>query len=108
MPNICHQANHEIGDTVKQIPFFVCCTLALSALVSGCASGPPVTGVDASQPEILTVREDGSMWFRERLMPERDVIIYADGTRGEKAAVRIRIEQLHPDFFRDTIVVELE
>ena len=54
------------------------------------------------------MRGDGSMWLRDRPMPERDVIIYADGTGGEKAAVRIRMEPLHPDFFRDTIVVERE
>ena len=93
---------------MKKIPLYVPAMLALSALVAGCASGPPVARADDALPEILTVREDGSMWFRERPIPERDVIIYANGTRGEKAAVRIRMEPLHPDFFRDTIVVERE
>jgi hypothetical protein len=82
--------------------------LAMSVLLAGCVSDPSTTRVDDSLPETLTVREDGSMWFRARPIPERDVIIYADGIRGEKAAVRIRMEPLHPDFFRDTIVVERE
>ena len=82
--------------------------LTLSVLVSACVSDPPVSQQDALLPEILTVREDGSMWFRERPIPERDVIFYMDGTRGEKAALRIRMEPLHPDFFRDTIIVVRE
>jgi hypothetical protein len=93
---------------MKQVSLYVSGILAMSALVAGCGAGPPFTRADDALPEILTVREDGSMWFRERPIPERDVIIYADGTRGEKAAVRIRMEPLHPDFFRDTIVVERE
>ena len=93
---------------MNHIPLYAATTLALSALVIGCVSNSPTTRVDNSLPETLTVREDGSMWLRERPMPNRDVIIYADGTRGEKAAVRIRMEPLHPDFFRDTIVVERE
>lgn len=39
-------------------------------------------------------------------MPDQDVVIYEDGFGGERAAVRIRMEPLHPDFFRDTIIVE--
>ncbi len=93
---------------MKVIALHVSGILAMAALMAGCAANPPVARVDDALPEILTVREDGSMWFRERPIPERDVIIYSNGTRGEKAAVRIRMEPLHPDFFRDTIVVERE
>lgn len=93
---------------MKQISLYVSSMLAVSVLMAGCVSDPPVPLADDSLPETLTVRGDGSMWLRDRPMPERDVIIYADGTRGEKAAVRIRMEPLHPDFFRDTIVVERE
>jgi hypothetical protein len=74
--------------------------------VAGCQSTPPLQQTAAVEPEILVVYPDGTMQFRERVMPEEDVIIYEDGRGGEKAAVRVRREPLHPDFFRDTIVVE--
>ena len=93
---------------MNQIPIHVFNVLAMSVLVAGCASNPAISQQDGALPETLTVREDGSMWFRDRPLPERDVIIYTNGTRGEKAAVRIRMEPLHPDFFRDTIIVERE
>lgn len=77
-------------------------------LAGGCAGQQPGPATELRAPEILTVRDDGSMWFRDRPMAKRDVIIYEDGMGGEKAAVRIRMEPLHPDFFRDTIVVVRE
>jgi hypothetical protein len=77
-------------------------------LVGGCAGSQPAPVAEGGEPEILTVRGDGTLWFRNRPLPERDVIIYADGSGGEKAAVRIHMKPLHPDFFRDTIVVERE
>ena len=40
-----------------------------------------------------------------RSVPEEDVVIYPDGYGGEKAAVIVRIEPLHPNFYRDTIIV---
>jgi|GEM_PF-4392733 len=46
------------------------------------------------------------MKFRGHPIPKKDVVIYEDGDGGEKAAVRIRVKPLHPDFFRDSIVVE--
>ena len=105
---IRHQANHDPGDNVNHIPLYAASLLAMSVLLAGCISDSTTTRADPLLPETLTVREDGSIWFRERPIPERDVIIYADGTRGEKAAVRIHMRPLHPDFFRDTIVVERE
>jgi hypothetical protein len=77
-----------------------------SLAVAGCQSAPPVQQSAAAEPEILVVHPDGTMQFRDRLMSEEDVIIYADGRGGEKAAIRVRREPLHPDFFRDTIIVE--
>jgi hypothetical protein len=71
---------------------------------AGC-TGTPVRD-PAAGPEKLIVHEDGSMEFRNKLMAAEDVVIYPDGFGGEKAAVRIRLEPLHPDFFRDTIIVE--
>lgn len=76
-------------------------------MLSGCQfMQQPDTSVDSDEPEILHIYPDGSMEFRGRPIPERDVVIYEDGYGGERAAVRIRMEPLHPDFFRDTIVVE--
>lgn len=88
--------------TERLVPAAVVAALA----VAGCQSTPPVQRTAAVQPEILVVHPDGSMEFRDRLMPVDDVIIYEDGRGGEKAAIRIRREPLHPDIFRDTIVVE--
>ena len=56
-------------------------------------------------PEILTIFPDGSMKLEERLIPAEDVVIYPDGYGGEKAAVKVRLEPLHPAFYRDSIVV---
>lgn len=76
-------------------------------MLSGCQfMQQPDPSVDSEEPEILHIYPDGSMEFRGRPIPERDVVIYEDGFGGERAAVRIRMEPLHPDFFRDTIVVE--
>lgn len=87
--------------TERLVPVVTVAALALA----GCQSAPPMQTA-AVGPEILVVHPDGSMEFRDRLMPPGDVIIYEDGRGGEKAAVRVRREPLHPDFFRDTIVVE--
>jgi hypothetical protein len=54
--------------------------------------------------EVLTVQADGTMYFRERAMSEDDVIIYADGFGGERAAVKVYVP-LKNDFYRDSIKV---
>ena len=54
--------------------------------------------------EYLYVYDDGSMMFKERYLNDEDVIIYADGKGGEKAAVKVRVP-IHPDFYRDSIIV---
>ena len=80
--------------------------LFLTGMVtSGCGHFPQVASADKT-PEKLVIHADGSMEFRERPIAENDVVIYADGYGGEKAAVRVRMQPLHPDFFRDTIKVE--
>lgn len=82
------------------------CVLGVTVLIlAGCGSFPH-DAAERQGPEKLIVHGDGSMVFRDRPIDEKDVIIYEDGFGGEKAAVRIRVEPLHPDFFRDTIVVE--
>lgn len=72
-------------------------------LLSACAIQPGYTGRD-HKPEILTVHPDGAYEYRERFVSQEDVIIYADGRGGERAAVKVRVPK-YPDFYRDTIRV---
>ena len=55
--------------------------------------------------EVLIIYADGTMMLNGRVMNEKDVVIYPDGSGGERAAVRVFVP-LHPDFFRDTIPVD--
>ena len=55
--------------------------------------------------EVLIIYADGTMMLNGRIMNEKDVVIYPDGSGGERAAVRVFVP-LHPDFFRDTIPVD--
>lgn len=79
--------------------------LILPLLLAGCGYNP-FQDDGRQEPEKLVVRADGSMQFRGRPIGTEDVVIYRDGNGGEKAAVRVRMEPLHPDYFRDTIIVE--
>ena len=56
--------------------------------------------------EILVIYADGTMMLNGRTMNKEDVVIYPDGYGGERAAVRVFVAPLHPDFFRDTIPVD--
>jgi hypothetical protein len=76
--------------------------MAIVMLVA-CGHAPQVA--EKSRPEILTIFPDGSMKLEDRLIPAEDVVIYPDGYGGEKAAVKVRLEPLHPAFYRDSIVV---
>lgn len=84
--------------------FFCCSLLAASFLFSGCSLIPVRKPIDKAQ-EKLTVNSDGSMEFRNRKLPGGDVIIYPDGSGGEKAAIKV-YDPLHPDYYRDSIRVE--
>ena len=84
----------------RALPVLIGCLV-----VAGCMATPAVKP-ERTVPEKLVVSADGSMKLRDRLMASDDVIIYQDGFGGEKAAVRVRMKPLHPDFFRDSIVVE--
>ena len=84
----------------RTLPVLVC-GLALA----GCMASPAVKS-ERAVPEKLIVSADGSMQLGDRLIANDDVIIYQDGFRCDKAAVRVRMQPLHPDFFRDSIVVE--
>ena len=77
--------------------------------LTGCLAAPAVKQLAADNgPDTLLIHEDGSMKLNDKPIPHQDVVIYEDGRGGERAAVRVRMEPLHPDFFRDTIVVVRE
>ena len=84
--------------------YFTCCLFIACFLSSGCLLAPEQKPVKKAQ-EKLTVNTDGSMEFRNRKLPDGDVIIYPDGSGGEKAAVKV-YDPLHPDYYRDSIRVE--
>jgi hypothetical protein len=78
--------------------------LMLTIALAGCMSQTPVK-TSTKEPEHLFVYADGSMEFRNRKIDAEEVIIYKDGRGGEKAAVKISMEPLHPPFYRDSIIV---
>jgi hypothetical protein len=78
--------------------------LMLTLSLGGCMSQSPVKS-NTSEPEHLFVYADGSMEFRNRKINSDDVVIYDDGRGGERAAVKISMEPLHPPFYRDSIIV---
>ncbi len=77
--------------------------IASAALLAGCLNAPWLNADRV--PEKLIVHRDGSMELDHKPVSPSDVVFYPDGYGGEKAAVRVRLEPVHPDFFRDTIVV---
>ncbi|MEJ2761498.1 MAG: hypothetical protein P8126_08175 [Gammaproteobacteria bacterium] len=85
---------------LKTLP--AACLAAL--LLAGC-SGFPVAS-NWKGPDILFIYPDGHMSFRNHPVPTEDVVLYPDGYGGEKAAVRVHMQPMHPDFFRASIVVE--
>ncbi len=78
--------------------------LLLTIALGGCMSQTPVKSV-AKEPDQLFIYEDGTMEFKNRKMDPKEVVIYKDGRGGEKAAVKLSLEPLHPAFYRDSIVV---
>lgn len=75
----------------------------LIALMAACSHVPTPTAMN--EPEILTVSPDGTMQLMGRSIPTEDVFIYPDGYGGEKAAVKVWLDPLHPPFYRDSIIV---
>lgn len=72
-------------------------------LTSACSHVPGTAANDV--PEILLIFPDGSMRLENRAVAVEDVVIYPDGFGGEKAAIKVRLEPLHPPFYRDSIIV---
>lgn len=91
---------------MKQSSLALICAIAAPLLLSACMGQAPVkTSNVQKEPDILTVHEDGTMEFKNRKMNAKDVVIYNDGRGGERAAVKMSLEPLHPPFYRDSIIV---
>lgn len=75
-------------------------------LIAACSTTPTTSSViDLSdKPETLMVYEDGRMEYQSKFVNRDDVVIYADGRGGERAAIKVRVP-IHPDFYRDSILV---
>jgi hypothetical protein len=78
--------------------------LMIAFSLSACMNQAPVKKV-AKAPEYLYIYDDGSMEFNNRGINADDVVVYSDGRGGEKAAIKVSMEPLHPAFFRDSIIV---
>ncbi len=74
--------------------------------ISACTSTPAVNKVTDSNKanKTLIIYEDGRMKLDSRYIDSKDVVIYADGKGGERAAIKVRFP-LHSDFYRDSIIV---
>jgi len=86
----------------RKIMFFAGLILMLAG---GCSGISVPEKMAVKEKETLVVYPDGKMELNNRGMNEEDVVIYPDGRGGERAAVKVRVP-LHPDFYRDTIIVD--
>jgi hypothetical protein len=73
---------------------------------SACTMTPKTTAVSdpVEEQDTLYVYEDGRMQFNSRFVNDDDVVIYSDGRGSERAAIKVRVP-IHPDFYRDSILV---
>ena len=81
--------------------------LAVTMFISACATTSNVDPRLLAQKDnsnTLYVYQDGSMFFKSRQVDVDDVVIYADGRGGERAAIKM-VVPIHPDYYRDSIVV---
>lgn len=86
--------------------FSLSTTLLLLTGVTACATMANMEPYNPGrQPDTLMVYPNGNMKLNERPIDSRDVVIYPDGRGGERAAVKMRVP-IHPDYYRDSIVVE--
>ncbi len=92
---------------MKNNIFFKLFLLANSIIISACSTTPAVDSQLLAQEDnsnTLYVYQDGRMYFKSKQVDGDDVVIYADGRGGERAAIKVRVP-IHPDFYRDSIVV---
>ena len=89
--------DYKVFVLVLNMMFFSACSTVPSSYVS------PSTRVN-DEPEALYVYEDGRIEYNSRFVNKDDVVIYSDGRGGEKAAIKVRVP-IHPDFYRDSIIV---
>ena len=94
----------DIQSCNRSLP--VLAVLVMLMLASAC-SMLPGQPPDAAAGDILYVYDDGSMKLNDRYIDPDNVVIYPDGFGGERAALKMRVP-LHPDYYRDTIIVERE
>ncbi|MBF8268461.1 MAG: hypothetical protein HW386_170 [Gammaproteobacteria bacterium] len=81
--------------------------LASVLMIGSCSTNQTSAGKPhEKKKEVLVIYADGTMMLNGRTMNKEDVVIYPDGYGGERAAVRVFVAPLHPDFFRDTIPVD--
>ena len=89
--------------------------LLASLLITSCATAKKPIDAGEKEQEILYIYPDGTIEFRGRIKNKEDVVIYKDGHKGERAAIKIIVppnpldrdhRQRHSHFYRDNIVVE--
>jgi hypothetical protein len=85
---------------------FISVLIAFLFSTVACTTMPVANNVVESPGfrETLFVYEDGRMEFNSRYVDSKDVVIYADGRGGERAAIKVRVP-IHSDFYRDSILV---
>ena len=91
---------------MKKIDYKVFVLILNMLFITACSTTPVTSSIDTlnDKSEILFIYEDGRMEYKSRFLNDDDVVIYADGRGGEKAAVKVRVP-IHSDFYRDSIVV---
>lgn len=91
---------------MKKHLFFILVLNSFLFLIMACST-TPITNDLVHLPEgheILYVYDDGRMALNSRYIDKQDVVIYSDGSGGEKAAVKVHFP-LHSNFYRDSIIV---
>ena len=85
---------------LRNFTLFLVCLMGIA-----CTTQQKPAALHTKKPEILYILPDGTMEFKGRRINEKDVVVYEDGRGGERAAIKLIIP-LHPDVYRDTIIVE--
>lgn len=81
--------------------------LLLALLLSGCVQVVVHESGERDKPDVLRIDADGNMSLNGQPVPAEDIVIYPDGSGGERAAIKMRVP-VRSDYYRDTIIVERE